>query len=242
MCTVTYIPTSSGFYLTSSRDEKNTRPTLFPQKYEIDGQELFFPKDEEKGGTWIGINRNGRASCLLNGAFKNHEKADKYSKSRGLILIESLLSPDSIDFIENAELINVEPFTLLLFSFPNTRMLNAYELRWDGKMRYSKILDLNSPQIWSSATLYDEIIIKKREILFENWIDEHVEFEDKRIFEFHSQKHDLNITEDIRMKRNNELMTLSISQVCATTQGVQFNYFDLIKNESVSTKIIQPAR
>jgi uncharacterized protein with NRDE domain len=83
MCTVTYIPQSQGFIITSSRDEKLQRLTLQPAIYEHFVSEIVYPKDKMAGGTWIAVNMQNHIGCLINGAFENHQKQDHYQKSRG---------------------------------------------------------------------------------------------------------------------------------------------------------------
>ena len=238
MCTVTYIPASSGFYLTSSRDEQSTRPTLFPKQYSLNKQEIFFPKDEKAGGTWIAVNQNGRAACLLNGAFEKHLPTGNYSKSRGLILLESFSFPTIREFTENITLKNIEPFTMLLLEFSLSEVYEFYEMRWDGEKKYTSKPSLDIPQIWSSATLYDATTIKKRKQLFDTWINEHTAIADKKIKDFHDHTHGLNPSEDILMKREGNLMTVSISQINLINSQLCFNYHDVIQNKDESQKIV----
>ena len=71
MCTVSFIPVSNEhIILTSNRDERVNRATLPPVAEVVEDTTVFFPKDEEAGGTWFAAGDNGRVCCLLNGAFK----------------------------------------------------------------------------------------------------------------------------------------------------------------------------
>ena len=228
MCTVTYIPAPSGFYLTSSRDESTGRPTLFPQEYLSGKQKLVYPKDEMKGGSWMAVSSNRRAACLLNGAFERHERKENYSKSRGLILIESFSYKEIQDFIMSVPLEGVEPFTLLLLEYPKEIITSFNELRWDGKKKHSKLLDPNTPQIWSSVTLYEREVIQWRKKLFESWIKKNPSIEDRWMMDFHATKYGIPQSEDILMKRDDSLMTLSISQIHVSKEATRFNYSDLI--------------
>ena len=73
MCTVTFIPTGDKYFITSNRDEKNTRKfAIPPSAYEFESGKIFFPKDGDRGGSWIAIHENGNAAVLLNGAFEKH--------------------------------------------------------------------------------------------------------------------------------------------------------------------------
>lgn len=238
MCTVTYVPTKTGFFLTSSRDEKLSRPTALPEKHEMNGQTLFYPKDEKAGGSWISINNNGRAACLLNGAFKNHKKVKQYSKSRGLVLIDSFNYKSISEFINQVDLNEIEPFTLLLLDFSFGSLNEFYELKWDGENKHTKKVDVDLPQIWSSPTLYSMRTRKNRKLLFESWLNNFNESKDKMIFNFHNRRHGLKISEDILMQGEGDLKTLSISQIHFEMGHVYFNYLDTIENKSISKNIL----
>ena len=191
MCTVTFIPTSTGFYFTSSRDEKASRDTLRPALYESGELQLVYPKDTLAGGTWIASSLMGRTACLLNGAFVNHVKKESYARSRGLILLESFKYNDANELYNKIDLENVEPFTLLLLDYYSGDLTAFDEFRWDGENKHLKKLDTVTPQIWSSATLYNPIVQQKREGLFNQWINKHSDFVDAMILDFHNRKHGL---------------------------------------------------
>jgi len=237
MCTVTFIPSNSGFFLTSSRDEQNTRPTLPPKKHIINDQELYFPKDEVAGGTWISVSKQNRAACLLNGAFKKHERKEKYAKSRGIILLESFNYKNINTFVEEINLTGVEPFTLLLIDYNSPSLIEFIELRWDEKEKHIKMLNTLTPQIWSSATLYNSDAIQKRKLVFDQWVKKHPSPTSTDIQKFHNQKHGLQSSIAFLMKRDNNLMTLSISQIIFEKESVRLNYLDVIENKSSLLKI-----
>lgn len=223
MCTVTYIPIKGGFILTSSRDEKVFRPTLKPQLYKHGKRLIIYPKDEIAGGTWIATDQN-RVACLLNGAFDNHVKKDFYSKSRGAVLLESFTYSID-DFVQNINLIEIEPFTLLLIEFREA--IHITELIWDGKSKHLNIPDSSLPQIWSSVTLYSkEERIQRRE-WFSNWLVTYRDVEDFNILNFHTVKHTDNSSNNVMMKRENGLQTLSISQIRVVEGSSKFLYYDL---------------
>ena len=235
MCTVTFVPTRNGFLLTSSRDEKKIRPTIYPKLYFVDGRKIYFPKDEIAGGTWIATDNKHRTVCLLNGAFENHVKLEHYRKSRGLILLESFSFVSINDFVTQVDLQNIEPFTLLLLDTnPN---LDLIELRWDGVKKYIKNLDVNLPHIWSSATLYNKTIRDKREEWFKKLLSSDEELTKVVLQQFHFSKKDDDLENDIIMKRENGLQTVSISQVIVENNSKEFRYFDIITNQHHSIKV-----
>lgn len=232
MCTVTYIPRNDGFVLTSSRDEKVKRPTLKPKVYLHNQVLLVYPKDEIAHGTWIAASNNKKIACLLNGAFRNHEKKDYYSKSRGQILINCFEYPSFLEAIENLDLSNVEPFTLLLLDYSNE--INFYQLVWDGEKKHVQSIPNNLPQIWSSVTLYSKKDREMRRIWFNNWIENHKNHNNFDILNFHKTKHSTIDSNDIVMKRENDLQTVSISQIKIYAEYQTFYYHDMI-DESITT-------
>jgi uncharacterized protein with NRDE domain len=225
MCTVTFIPNKKGFTLTSSRDEKNYRPTLFPSWYSHKNSRLLYPKDEIANGSWIAASDSGRMACLLNGGFVNHNKNNLgYRKSRGLVLIESFdfAIPD---FLENFNLQDIEPFTLLLIDSKN-RLFN--ELVWDGSKKNIRKIDMSTHHIWSSATLYDEEIRTNRKSWFNQWMSSNSLANNEEIFDFHQFTHTDDDTNNILMNREDGTQTVSLSQYIFELNKAQFIYKDLI--------------
>ncbi len=237
MCTVSLIPTSDGFYFTSSRDERSSRPTIPPARYTVHERSLIYPKDEKAGGTWIASDSTGKTACLLNGAFINHKKEATYRKSRGMILLESFNFASINEFSTQIDLINIEPFTLLILDHSYGTFNRFDEFRWDGKNQHLKSLSITTPQIWSSATLYSQSVQDVRKQLFENWVEKHKHFEDKMILDFHNRRHGLESTDDLLMKGYNGLRTLSISQVHMKNANSAFKYLDLMRDKTTLVKV-----
>lgn len=230
MCTVTYIPTNGGFILTSSRDEKTIRPTIKPEFYQIENQTWIFPKDKIAGGTWIATSPN-KARCLLNGAFQNHlPNTQRFEKSRGQIVLESMAFTDDNDFIQNVDLTQVEPFTLLLFDFNLT--FSLLELKWDGQRKTLHRHNPNLASIWSSVTLYSQTDIQQREDWFKEFTTKKVQ-NHTDIFDFHLSNHTDDSQTNILMKRDNDLQTVSVSQVIYFNKSTHFKYYDILNNETL---------
>lgn len=151
MCTVSYIPTSEGFFLTSNRDEDPDRKTLPVQDITLsNGDLLKAPIDFKGGGTWMASNQTGKVACLLNGAFVKHKRELTYRKSRGQFVFEAFEYPSFSDFIEKIELENIEPFTIILIDDFLQVMI------WDGETKHRLMFDKNTSHIWSSSTLYTQ--------------------------------------------------------------------------------------
>lgn len=230
MCTVTFYPNNNEYILTSSRDEVKHRPTLAPKKYTINNQEITFPKDKVAGGTWIATNNKTKTVCLLNGAFERHQRKESYSRSRGLILLESFSYSTIEDFINDINLNGVEPFTLLLFDTKNT--LEITELRWDETQKHVSKIDVTQPHIWSSSALYDKLHREQRQKWFQLLLDKNERLNKDLLLKFHLSKHDKDTFNDIVMERANGLQTVSVSQIVMKKGNVAtFDYYDLVANK-----------
>lgn len=135
MCTVTYLPVSvHSFILTSNRDEKIIRRVaLTPQTNSIGEQIILYPKDTQGGGTWIATTAE-KTICLLNGAFKPHQRVDHYKHSRGKVVLAAFEYTSIYDFITHYDFRGIEPFTLVI-----VENYQLYELRWNGSAGISNL-------------------------------------------------------------------------------------------------------
>lgn len=225
MCTVSFIPTSSGFILTSNRDEKSTRAkAIFPSTYASNSGEITFPKDGLAGGTWIALAPN-KMICLLNGAFEKHSPNPPYRHSRGKVVLDAFDAPRFSDFIENYNFENIEPHTLVLIEFD--KEVSLCVTRWDGNDLHLQKLDEKSPHIWSSSTLYSKETILEREQLFQYWLQNNTQ-NPENILEFHNTTELEDSKNNLRMKREGNMQTISISQVVCENKKANIQYIDLL--------------
>lgn len=230
MCTLTFIPAKKSVFITHSRDEKKLRSKATPPAFQIiDGVHILFPKDGKAGGTWIGMNDNGDAAALLNGAFRKHIHQPPYLKSRGLIVLELLSAIDMRKGFSTMDLTGVEPFTVVLWS---NRQL--FECRWDGQKKYARLLDHKVPHIWSSATLYEDAAKEKRQSWFNAWQEKKQTPGMDDIIDFHLHAGDDDERNNIRMKRNNNLLTLSITSMEISRLAGKMKYIDLADHAEAS--------
>jgi len=237
MCTVSYIKHKDGFSLTSNRDEQSTRPTLEPQVYEELNQCLVYPKDEIAGGTWIATSDKNISVCLLNGAFKNHQRETPYAKSRGVVLKERFQYEDNQSFIDEIDLFNVEPFTLLMIDHKDLSGIDFRVLVWDGNQKHVSIVNTHEHHIWASATLYNDKQRQMRKSWFEKFIDKKESFSTDAIIRFHSGSFTDDKSEDMVMARQHELKTLSISQINIRRDSKHFIYKDLETDKTHSINL-----
>lgn len=232
MCTVSFISTGKKYILTSNRDEHISRaPALYPDQEIINNCRVIFPKDPQAGGSWFAINENGVTGVLLNGAFHKHTRAGKYSTSRGVVLLNIVSNPTPSFYFSQIELVNIEPFTIILFESGT-----LLELRWDGVKKYRKELDTNQNYIWSSVTLYDQKAIQKREALFNQFHGMNTNPDEESIIRFHSENYD-DLENGFIINRNNKLKTFSITQAIFEETNIIMKHYDLLKEELNSIAI-----
>lgn len=223
MCTVTFIPAKDRVLITSNRDETVMRaPAAMPEAWEFGTGKILFPKDGKAGGTWIGMHNNGNVMVLLNGGFARHIPTPPYRKSRGIIFLEILDSNDPKNEFEEIDLQDIEPFTLVL-----CQQGQLWETRWDGAHKFVIPRPANIARMWCSATLYDEAVIEKRKSWFAAWLKEnpHPTAEDVR--HFHEFAGEGDTYTDLRMNRDNLLMTVSITGIEVTHEKATMHYKDL---------------
>ena len=223
MCTVTYIPSRHGCFLTSSRDENMMRPNAAaPDVYEHNGTNIVYPKDAKANGSWIAFTQNGNAAVLLNGAFVKHIPKPPYRKSRGLIFLDIISHPQPEFCFLGMNLDNIEPFTLVIFISGF-----LFEARWDGKQKHFIQLDEKDTYIWSSATLYTSEIINKRKKWFDEWLAKTPVPTATSIFSFHHFAGDDDKKNNILMNRNDEMLTISITGIDMRMDAATMQHFDL---------------
>jgi hypothetical protein len=231
MCTVTFIPGHQTCFLTSNRDEKIVRGLALPPRlYTHDQRVLLYPKDADAGGTWIGMQDNGTAAVLLNGGFVKHSPMPPYTKSRGLVMLDVLTESDPLHTLLEYPLSGVEPFTIVLL-----QKGKLFEIRWDGTKIWHTALDERKPHIWSSVTLYDAAMIRKRENWFLEWLKENPSPDQSTILHFHQFTGEGNRHIDLCMNRDNRLLTVSITSMEIKASGGRMQYQDLRSDRVYTT-------
>jgi hypothetical protein len=233
MCTVTFIPAGDKIFITSNRDEKHWRSNaLQPAVYAGKTGNLLYPKDGDAGGTWIAAHENGNAVVFLNGGFIRHTPEPPYRKSRGLILLDLIDAADPVTTFNRIPLHNIEPFTAVLW-----RNGQLFEYRWDGAQKYATLLPVSQPHIWSSATLYDEAVVEKRKSWFKRWLQQHKQPSPEDILHFHQFTGDGDTHNDLRMNRNGQVFTVSVTLMALTDETTQMHYLDLKNNSAFKQQI-----
>lgn len=234
MCTVTFVNLNDKIIITSNRDEKvNRQKAINPKTYCHNGKKLFYPKDPKAGGTWYAVDEIGNVIVLLNGSNIKHNVKEKYRQSRGLVVLHLLESKNVIECWNTYNLIDIEPFTLIVY-FNN----QLYKLQWDSINKHKFELDSTNYYIWSSSTLYTSEVIKSREDWFNEFICNTTDLNEETILNFHNFTKSDDLENGLIINRNENMQTLSISQVIKNINKVTFKYLDLLENESIDNTFL----
>lgn len=223
MCTVSFISSGGQRFITSNRDEHIDRPmALRPQEETIGSVKVLFPKDPKAGGTWFAINENGSVAVLLNGGFVGHPPNGKYERSRGLVLLDIVVSDNPLALLQEIDLLRIEPFTLVLYT------AELLEFRWDGHQKYFRPLNKDKSYIWSSSTLYQDKVIEHRQTLFKKFVKGNSFITSQDVVDFHSNNHD-DFENGFIINRASGLKTFSVTQAILNKESeVVMRHFDLL--------------
>lgn len=153
MCTVTFVPRPTGYFLAMNRDEQLTRVAgLPPARRMIDGRTVLSPA-EPGGGTWVALN-DGRTSFALINWYSVAARVSGRAVSRGKV-VNAVCAATRVDVAEAAlarlPLDRINPFRLIGV-FPETREI--VEWRWDLRELTRKHHRWNARQWISSG--FDE--------------------------------------------------------------------------------------
>ncbi len=233
MCTVSFIPVRDKYLITSNRDEKYSRKTAMPPAfYEFESGKVIFPKDGDAGGSWIALHENGNAGVLLNGAFEKHISRPPYRLSRGKIFLCIITSDNPVRSFDRLNLDRIEPFTIILMDKGD-----LYECRWDGNKKFCRQLRNYRHHIWSSATLYEAEMVKKREQWFASFLNKNPIPTQEDILHFHRLSGDGNKNYDLQMERDGLYSTISITSILLTADRGSMKYLDLKEEKMHERKI-----
>jgi hypothetical protein len=238
MCVLTFIPIENkGFILTSNRDEAVSRKLAIPpQKYYVNGHQVFFPKDPQGNGTWIGSDSNFTL-CLLNGGLEKHISRPPYRQSRGKVILDFYKYLNVQNFFNEYDFSDIEPFTLVILEA--SEGLNLYEIRWTGGDKILKNIAADKPQIWSSVTLYSPEIIRQREKWFSDFIQQNPVVSSENILNFHHFGGEGDSHHTIKMNRENLLKTISITQLQINEEQFLIRYEDLSINKTYYCRVFK---
>jgi hypothetical protein len=130
MCTVSFVPTRTGFLFAMNRDEKKSRVAAEAPRRRRTGHHTSLHPAEPGGGSWIGVNQKGVALALIN--WYAMPQKDGPLASRGIV-VPQLLAEARLDRLGQRlaflPLPRINPFRLIAVSLAERRV---EEWGWNG--------------------------------------------------------------------------------------------------------------
>src|SRR5690606_1905943 len=171
MCTVTIIPTTDGFRLSTNRDERRTRPAVLPPRVrEIGGRRALCPTDQQAVGTWVAVTDAGLSVTGLNGNPRPMPALPHAESlvSRGLIIPTIGSAPNisgAVALTENLPLERMAPFRLVICD--GRTIVEA----WWGRESLSLQRRAIAPSCWVSSGLGDHLVQERHPLFREMVVD-----------------------------------------------------------------------
>lgn len=125
----------SPLVLAANRDEAYARRATAPTAEDLHGVRALLPRDEQAGGTWIGINAAGLIAALTN---RRDGEFDRQRRSRGLLCREILSQPN----VEAAERLFAESLSLARYNSFNLLIADREEVAlatWNGESQVTRL-------------------------------------------------------------------------------------------------------
>ncbi len=233
MCTVSFLPLNDrGYIITSNRDEAPLRNASETRRVTGHRQHILYPVDPESGGSWFAISDRGRTVCLLNGAFAPFVPDPRFTRSRGLVLLDAVSFPSGNWLTEEYDLTHTAPFTLVIAESDA-----LIEQVWDGTRLVTHDLPMDTPAFWSSVTLYPEHVREWRRSLFHAWLEDHTHFNQESVMRFHRFGGSQDTWNGFVMNRQERVRTLSITSVLCRDDVMLFCHDNLISGETLQEEI-----
>ena len=223
MCTVTYVPTENGFFLTQNRDVEPDRFATEIVDKIVSDHRVIYPKDPVAGGTWMTMSDRDLVLCVMNGAFVTHAMGGQYRRSRGLVALDMHTFSSAEAFFTGIDLKHIEPFTMVAYENGS-----LFEFRWDGSNKFLQQMDITEPHIWASSTLYTAHWQRRRQFWFNQWLTEQGQITRENVLDFHLHAGDGNPLQDLVMNRSDLVCTVSVCSVERTKQAYDMHFMSLM--------------
>lgn len=208
MCILSIVKSARAIIITSNRDEQRSRKnSLAPEIIDLGERKAIIARDAQAQGTWLLTDNLGRTAILLNGAFENHIPAPPYRESRGIILMNLFREDNFKTAFLFYNLENIEPFQVIYLDTDQ-----AFRCVWDGNQKHLFAIDLSTPQVFFSPTLYSKEQQEEKRNHFFKTIQELDSIDAAQLLEIHSIQNSDSFDLNFFMSREHQT-TKSISQV-----------------------------
>ena len=174
MCTVTVLNTAEVLLITMNRDEAWHRaPEIPPRIYGGEPDTAWAgPRDSQAGGTWMGVNDEGRAACILNGYRPEDplDPGDPSRPSRGTIVLELLMRGLEHGEVWRQHRFNPGPYAS--FHLLTARPSTAEQLTWTGRPPLERHPLRQGWTLLTSSSWKTEEVLAWRKGAFGEWLDD----------------------------------------------------------------------
>ena len=223
MCTVSFVPHSSGYQLGMNRDEQRTRVRgIFPPAQRMGAVEIVGPT-EPTGGRWVVCNSHGVTLALLNW-YSRTVPSILNPYSRGDLTRSLAFASDPGEVIRGLEkqpLDRVRPFRLVMVV---NRSQSLFEWRWAGEHLEERRYPW-ADRIWASSG-YDETAANvAREQVFKSYLKRSPRSAANELFPFHQSHEPERGAFSVCMHRE-EAATVSYTEVSVSDRSGCVRYID----------------
>ncbi len=170
MCTLTIQRSEKNTLITMNRDERSGRKAESPPA-NWNNFDILAPKDEEGGGTWIGIRFDNHWACLLNHYTVKPSEGIKSLISRGMIIPFLLTQNDPLKAIQEMDLTSFAGFRLVV-GYHN----NIIHVSWDCKTLTHHSVPQTEWMMVSSSSWEEQDVLAYRQMIYERWLGQGASF------------------------------------------------------------------
>jgi len=222
MCTATWWRSQEGVQIFFNRDEQRSRKKALPPRlHEKEGRRWIAPVDPQGGGTWIWVNEDAIAACLLNHYPMQGNANRQDTVSRGLMMAK--LAParsleEADEWLQCLELQYYRAFFLLLFSLQQAPLFYV----WDGRDLKMPSLDDHLP-VLSTSSFSPQEVVEARKATFREQFSQ-TEPEPAELLNFHSHHDPRRPAHSVNMLRP-DARTVSFTHLQLSENHVSMSYF-----------------
>jgi hypothetical protein len=161
MCTLTILPSETGYLAGINRDELRTRPLALPGLVISPGNTRFVAPREPSGGTWIACNDHGDLFALVNWNIAANQTARPNAVSRGTVIPQLVDACDAVrleSHLNELPLKSLRPFRLIALFLAQRQIVEA---RWNAE-NLAVLPCAWARGHWFSSSVSDDLAAKER--------------------------------------------------------------------------------
>ena len=178
------------FCLAANRDEYYERPTK-TMHWWGENYSILAGKDEQAGGAWLGVSKDGRFATITN--FKENLEDKEALKSRGHLVTNFLLNKDLLakSYLKDIKKEEYAGFNLILLDregvhYFSNRTLKKNDLENGSHVMGNSLLNSNTPKINKAKSEFDALT--KKPLVEENSLMDFMQSDSGDLSNFNKQR------------------------------------------------------